>query len=77
LVGADDRSKRWLERHRSRLLQLNAIGLLVQAESSADLEAIAAIANGLPITPASGAGIAKALSVSHYPLAISDGRIWQ
>lgn len=77
LVGSDARSQRWLEEHRDQLLQFGAVGLLVQAESLQDLEVMAEIANGLPITPASGSDIAKALGVAHYPVAISDGRIWQ
>ena len=77
LIGADQQSLLWLQRHRAQLLDMDAVGLLVQAESIADLEAIAAIANGLSITPASGSDIAKALDISHYPVAVSGGRIWQ
>jgi len=77
LIGADIRSQHWLQRHRERLLQLHAVGLLVQAESIKDLETVSDIAAGLPITPASGTDIAKALDIAHYPFAISDGRIWQ
>ena len=76
-IGSDVDSQRWLQGHRQQLLELGATGLLVQAESIEDLETIAEIAAGLSITPASGSDIAKALAVTHYPFAISAGRIWQ
>ena len=56
---------------------MGAVGLLVEATSLEDLRAIAEIADGLPITPASGSDIAKALGIAHYPAGISGGRIWQ
>jgi integrating conjugative element protein (TIGR03765 family) len=77
LVGSDERSKRWLEQHRELLKKIGAVGLRVEASTAADLQAIAEFADGLPITPASGSDIARALGVVHYPFAISDQRLWQ
>jgi integrating conjugative element protein (TIGR03765 family) len=77
LIGSDSWSQEWLAEHRQRLLDIGAVGLLVDAASIEDLQAIASIADGLPITPAAGSDIAKALGVTHYPFAVSDGRIWQ
>lgn len=77
LIGSDERSQQWLQHYRQRLLKLGAVGLLVQAETVVDLETIAGIADGISITPASGSDIALALGVSHYPFALSEGRIWQ
>ncbi len=77
LIGSDPWSRQWLAEHRQRLLDIGAVGLLVDATGIEDLKAIAGIADGLPITPAAGSDIAKALGVVHYPVAISDGRIWQ
>ena len=77
LIGSDAFSKRWLKQHRKALQQMGAVGLLVEASSIADLRAIAELAEGLPITPASGSDIAKAIGISHYPAGISGGRIWQ
>jgi len=71
LIGADPLSRQWLERHRDRLAEIHAIGMLVNAESAADLEAIAAIARGLPIMPASATDIAEALGIEHIPVLIS------
>ncbi len=77
LIGSDAFSKRWLKQHRKALKQMGAVGMLVEATSLGDLRAIAELADGLPITPASGSDIAKAIGIRHYPVGISDGRLWQ
>jgi integrating conjugative element protein (TIGR03765 family) len=77
LLGSDAWSRRWLTEHRDLLKELGAVGLLVEASSLEDLEVIARLADGLPITPASGSDIGAALKISHYPCAVSDGHIWQ
>ena len=77
LIGSDAWSKRWLRQHRKALKEMGAVGMLVEATSVEDLRAIARLADGLPITPASGSDIAKAVGISHYPVGISGGRIWQ
>ena len=77
LIGSDEWSKRWLVQHREALKDLGAVGMLVEATSIEDLRAIAALAEGLPITPASGSDIAKAIGISHYPVGITAERIWQ
>jgi len=77
LIGSDPRSRQWLVNHRERLRAIGAVGMLVQAETINDLQAIARLAGGLPITPASGADIAGALGVSHYPVLVSSQGIEQ
>ena len=77
LIGADPRSRQWLEMHRERLAEIHAVGMLVNADSKADLEAIAAIARGLPILPASATDIAETLGLTHIPVLISRRGIEQ
>ena len=77
LIGSDQFSKSWLVKHAKALKQMGALGMLVEATSVEDLRDIARLAEGLPITPASGSDIARAIGVTHYPFAISGGRIWQ
>ena len=77
LIGSDSLSRQWLSRHRGRLLEVGAVGMLVQAETIADLEAIAQLGQGLQIMPASGSDIAKALGISHYPVLVSRDGIEQ
>jgi integrating conjugative element protein (TIGR03765 family) len=71
LIGSDLRSREWLATHRDRLEKLGAVGMLVQAESVEDLEAMARIAEGLPILPASATDIARALGLEHFPVLVS------
>ena len=77
LIGSDEQSRQWLTKHRARLAEIGAVGMLVQAETLEDLQAIARLAGGLPIMPASAADIATALGISHYPVLISGQGIEQ
>jgi integrating conjugative element protein (TIGR03765 family) len=52
-------------------MQLHAIGMLVQAETEADLETVTAAAGGLPLIPASGEAFAAELQIRHYPVLIT------
>ena len=71
LIGSDAQSRQWLQDHRDRLKALGAVGMLVQADTLEDLRAIADLAQGLPILPASASDIAKALGITHYPVVIT------
>ena len=77
LIGSDARSRRWLRTHRDQLKAIGAVGMLVQAETLDDLRAIANLADGLSILPASGTDIARALGISHYPVLVSAHGIEQ
>ncbi len=71
LVGADPESLRWLDANRERLQQLGAVGMLVQAETEAELKAVTEAAQGLPLIPASGEAFAQPLGLTHYPVLIN------
>ena len=77
LVGADAASLRWLTDHHQQLVDIGAVGMLVQAESIDDLTAVAALADGLSILPASASDIAATLKIAHYPVLITRDRIEQ
>ena len=77
LVGADARSLRWLTDHHQQLVDIGAVGMLVQADTVDDLAAVSAAADGLSILPASASDIAAALQISVYPVLISRDRIEQ
>ena len=77
LVGSDARSRAWLKQHRSLLLSLDAVGLLVQAETLEDLQAMATIAQGLPLLPAAATDLADTLELTHIPVLISRRGIEQ
>lgn len=74
LVGTDARSKAWLEAKREQLVKLNAVGLLIQADTWKDIQTMQALAKGLRLIPASADSFAKPLALKHYPVLISkDG----
>ena len=77
LVGADPLSREWLARHQARLAAIQAVGMLVEAETEEDMAAVTAIANGIPILPASASDIVPALKISHVPVLISERGIEQ
>lgn len=77
MIGSDEKSLAWLARYRRDLREAGAVGLLVEATDENDLNAVATVAEGLPITPGGGDDIARALGIEHYPFAITEGRIWQ
>ena len=77
LIGSDPVSRHWFATHRDELLRIGAIGMLVQAETADDLRAIAELAGGLPILPASATDIAEALGLSHYPVLVSNQGVEQ
>ncbi|MCP5417422.1 MAG: integrating conjugative element protein [Chromatiaceae bacterium] len=77
LIGSDLFSREWLATHRDRLVEIGAVGMLVEAETLDDLQAIAKIAQGLPILPASANDIAEALDLAHYPVLITKDGIEQ
>ena len=77
LLGTDDFSRRWLAHHRQRLQRLGAVGLLVQVNSEAELQAMQRLAGGLAIVPTPATELARLLSLRHYPVLISRQGIEQ
>ena len=77
LIGADARSLEWLEIHRETLIELGAVGMLIEAESVAAVREVAARAEGLEVLPTSGSELARALGLRHYPVLISSRGIEQ
>lgn len=77
MIGADARSRRWLVHRREHLVSIGAVGLLVAADSERELQQVAKLARGLPITPASGSDLARVLGLEHYPVLITASGISQ
>ncbi len=77
MIGSDNFSRQWLLKHRDRLKEIGAVGMLVHADTRDDLQTIAVLAAGLSVMPASGSDIAKALGISHYPVLITPRGIEQ
>ncbi|WP_353980887.1 integrating conjugative element protein [Salinicola endophyticus] len=77
LVGDDDLSRRWLAQRGDVLRKAHAVGLVVQVETEAGLQALRQAAEGLELRPVSGDGLAQRLGLHHYPVLISERGIEQ
>ena len=77
VIGSDDYSLRWLRHYHDTLIKVGAVGLLVQAETQADLQQVAQAGRGLTIAPVSGLTLVKALKLTHYPVLISHRGVEQ
>ena len=77
LVGADELSLRWLTAHRIRLSTLGAVGLVVEAESVADVLQVKRVAGDLPLAAGSGEMLVQQFGLSHYPVLIGPEWIEQ
>ena len=74
LVGSDDRSKRWLEHYREKLIEAQAVGMIVNVETREELDELERIGKGLEMIAAPGGQLAKQLVLTHYPMLISKFR---
>ena len=77
LIGSDAVSLQWLAYHRDTLRSLGAVGMLVQADTAADVRRVADVAQGLSITLGSGSDLAAALGIDRYPVLITPDGIRQ
>ena len=77
IVGADPMSLRWLETHRERLRQLNALGIAVNVETPQQLDQLRQVSGGVPVNPVAGDKIALQLGLAHYPVLVSSTHIEQ
>ena len=71
LIGDDASSRQWLIQRAAVLRELNAVGLVVNVESSTALEELRQLAAGLQIAPTSGDQLAELLGLQHYPVLIT------
>jgi integrating conjugative element protein (TIGR03765 family) len=77
LVGADRRSRAWLAQRRAELQQLAAVGLLVEAHTPNDVDALVRLADGLPLLPVSAQDLAGHWGLRHYPVLMTRHGIVQ
>lgn len=77
IIGNDSLSKQWLVTRRDELIQIGAVGMLIEATSLDEVSAIQRLGDGLHIYPASGHDVARQLGIAHYPVLISRQGIEQ
>ena len=72
LVGDDARSRAWLEHNADALLARRAVGMIVNVDRLAAVQALRDLAPDVPMSPASGSELARRLQLQHYPVLITD-----
>ncbi|WP_338524000.1 integrating conjugative element protein [Pseudomonas batumici] len=77
LIGDDPRSHAWLQQRLPDLQRLGAVGLVVNVESMAALQALRNRAPGLSLNPVPGDDLAARLALTRYPVLITATAIEQ
>lgn len=72
LLGDDDFSRRWLTEKKEQLIELNAVGYVVNIDTETAWDELNELAQGLTLLPVSGSDLALRLGLTHYPVLISD-----
>lgn len=71
LVGSDRMSRDWLIAKREQLIEIGAVGLLIEAQNVEQIEEMISLAKGVRLVPASAEGFASQLGLVHYPVLLS------
>lgn len=81
VIAADDLSMRWLAFNHEKLVQLQAVGIVVQAKSPTAFKLLQRLAQPLRLAPETGAFLSQQLMAKAggvYPVLVhSDGRAYQ
>ncbi len=77
LIGTDPDSVRWLAQRRERLVELRAVGMVVNVATAEDLAALREQAPDLELRPIPGDDLAKRFGLDHYPVLITPTRLEQ
>ena len=71
LIGADNTSVLWLQQNAQRLVEMNAIGLVVNVKTIEELTTLREVVPSLTLIPTPGDDLAQRLGLSHYPVLLS------
>lgn len=77
IVGADEYSWQWLHQHRARLVEMQAIGLLVEVPDAHTAKVMRDAARPLPMAVTTGDGLAQSLGLTRYPAILQPGEVSQ
>lgn len=81
VLAADDISIRWLAFNHAKLLQLNAVGIVVKSSSAAAFRALQKMAAPLPLAPETSSWLAARLhkaGAGVYPVLVqTNGQVFQ
>lgn len=68
VIGADDASLRWVAFNHKKLIQLNAVGIVVQAATPSAFKLLQQVASPLQLAPDTGAFLANTLIAKGAPV---------
>ncbi|WP_082118735.1 integrating conjugative element protein [Pseudomonas veronii] len=77
VVGDDEASHAWLQRHAASLRERGAVGLVVNVETAQALARLRALAPGVPLAPVAADDLSDRLGLRHYPALITSTGIEQ
>ena len=74
IIGSDELSMSWLKENKEILIEIDALGMLVEVSNIDDLKKIGTLGNGLTISPMNGVQVSEFLGIDKYPILITrDG----
>jgi integrating conjugative element protein (TIGR03765 family) len=77
LVGTDPVSKKWLANNKAALINMVAVGMIINTSSEKDTVDILKMTSGLTVSTASASTLARRFKLRHYPVLISKKAIQQ
>ena len=77
IVGYDQLSLFWLQKHKEKLKKHAAVGIAVNVQTEEQMRLLKVAAGGIEISPVPGSKIAGQLKLAHYPALISSTLIEQ
>lgn len=77
IIGGDEQSRAWLRKNKDRLIRLQAIGFLVEAQNLEEFERVQEEAGDLFIGRMQSNGMVQGLGVNHYPVLVTKTSIEQ
>ena len=77
LMGYDETSIEWLQQRRAILIELNAIGLVVNVPDAEAMAYLQSLVPELMMSPVPGDDIAERIGTKHYPFLLTRNSIEQ
>lgn len=77
LIGADTISMQWLRQHYEQLVDIGAVGLVVNVATLAEMQQLRSIVPALTLMPAPADDFAEQFNLHHYPVLITAEGISQ
>ena len=77
VVGSDEKSIMWINKHKEQLIKINAVGLIIEVKDIESLRNLSTIASPLPISIGKEELILNAVNVKHYPFLLHTHGIEQ